>query len=375
VTTPGTLGFACRWDRSPAGTWSGTPWNLRAALREQVTVEDIAVGPPTAARAVLKAAYSRRVAGEWKSLWRHSPASNLVVERTLRRNAARSSADVVVQVQDLGTTPQPFMLVQDLSYHLLLEKAQGGSIPHFRTLNLRRVEQLRDRQAEVYAQAAHLLPMSRWLARDLIASGVPEEQITVVNPGVNAGVAPGTPVRERRTSRTRRLLLVGRDFDTKGGDSVVAAFALLREQLDADIELTVMGPARWPLPGPVPDGVDFRGTVPSPEVAAALDSHDLFVMPSRFEGFGIAFVEALVRGLPCIGRRACAMPEIIDEVSGGRLVDTEDPHELAELVLTTLGDDDLYAACAAAALERREHYTWSRAATQVAAAGETVRAR
>ncbi len=165
MTTPGTLGFACRWDRSPAGTWSGTPWNLRAALREQVTVEDIAVGPPTAARAVLKAAYSRRVAGEWKSLWRHSPASNLVVERTLRRNAARSSADVVVQIQDLGTTPQPFLLVQDLSYHLLLEKAQGGSIPHFRTLDLRRVEQLRDRQAKVYAQAAHLLPMSRWLAR------------------------------------------------------------------------------------------------------------------------------------------------------------------------------------------------------------------
>lgn len=330
-----------------------------------MAVEDIAVGPPTAAGLALKAAHLRRANGEWQSLWRHSTASTFLVEHALRRNASRSSADVVLQVQDLGATPQPFMLVQDLSYGLLVEKARDGSIPHFRTLSLRRVHQLHERQVELYHQAAHLLPMSRWLADDMVASGVPEERITVVNPGVNAQVHADTSIPVRRNSRVRRLLLVGRDFDTKAGDVVVAAFRLLREELGPGIELTVMGPARWPLPGPVPAGVDFRGLVSTDEVAAALDSHDLFVMPSRFEGFGIAFVEALVRGLPCIGRRACAMPEIIDEQSGGRLVDSDDPRELAELVLRTLNDDDLYAACEEAAPNRREHYTWQRAATQV----------
>ncbi len=362
---PGTLGFACRWDRRPVGTWSGTPWNLRTALREQIAVEDIAVGPPTAARAALKAAYLRRTQGEWKSLWRHSPASNLLVERALRRNAAHSAADVVVQIQDLGSTPQPFMVVQDLSYQLLLDKARDGTIPHFRTLGLRRVHQLHERQLEFYARATHLLPMSSWLAEDMVSSGVPRHKITVVNPGVNVSVDPSAPVPLRRRSPIRRLLLVGRDFDTKAGDVVVEAFGELREHLGPSIELTVIGPPRWPLPGPVPAGVDFRGPVTTQQVAAALDSHDLFVMPSRFEGFGIAFVEALVRGLPCIGRRACAMPEIIDESSGGRLVDSDDSHELAELVIRTLDDDALFEACSAAAPARRAHYSWHRAAAQV----------
>ncbi len=116
--------------------------------------------------------------------------------------------------------------------------------------------------------------------------------------------------------------------------------------------------------------------MPSSEVAAALDSHDLFVMPSRFEGFGIAFVEALIRGLPCIGRRACAMPEIIDEASGGRLVDTEDPHELAELVAPDARRRrPLRRVRRGGAAATRSTTRGSRAATQVAAACDAVRAR
>lgn len=367
MTEP-TLGFACNWDRQPEGTWSGTPWNLRSALLRRQVVDDISVAPPILARAVLKALHTRRVAGEWKSLWKHSAASHRLVQRSLWHQADRSRADVVLQIQDLGRTPQPFMLLQDLSYQLLLDKAQEGSVPHFRTLGPGRLKQLRDRQQEIYTQASQLLPMSRWMADNLVSHGIAQSKVTVVNPGVNVGVDPEAPVPRRRASRTRKLLLVGRDFDTKAGDLVVAAFGLLRDQLGPGIGLTVMGPARWPLPGEVPNGVDFRGPVGRTEVAEALDTHDLFVMPSRFEGFGIAFVEALVRGLPCIGRRACAMPEIIDEHSGGRLLESEDPQELAELVLHTLADDDLYAACAEAAPDRRAHYTWERAAGQVAEA-------
>jgi glycosyltransferase involved in cell wall biosynthesis len=127
------------------------------------------------------------------------------------------------------------------------------------------------------------------------------------------------------------------------------------------------------LRGDVPEGVTFLGFRAAAEIATLLDTHDLFVMPSRFEGFGIAFAEALVRGLPCIGRDACAMPEIIDRASGGRLVTSESPDELADLIVDTLADDALYAACAAAVTARRAHFTWERAAEQVAAIAEGVR--
>lgn len=359
------LGFACRWDRQPENTWSGTPWLLRHELRKVTSVEDLPLGPPAAVRTALKALGTRRAAGQWRSLWKHSRAAQLWVERELALRAARARVDAVVQIQDLGATAAPYFLVQDLSYNLLLEHGGGDAVPHFRTLGRGRATELRDRQLGLYQRAAGLLPMSRWLAQDVLASGVAPERVTVVNPGVNVETPLDAPVPERRRTAARRLLLVGRDFDTKAGDQVVAAFRILRREMGPDASLTIMGPPAWPLRGEIPDGVDFRGPVARSDVAAAMDSHDLFVMPSRLEGFGIAFVEALVRGLPCIGRKACAMPEIIDEQSAGRLVTTESPEDLAELVFRTLQDDDLYEACAAAAPERRAHYTWRRAARQV----------
>ncbi|WP_375431138.1 glycosyltransferase family 4 protein [uncultured Friedmanniella sp.] len=259
-------------------------------------------------------------------------------------------------------------MLQDLNYAILLERFGPEGVPHFRTISRRRLDALRRRQDHIYASAAMLLPMSRWLRDHLVAGGVPIERLRVVNPGSTAVPAVGAPVMPRRAGIERKLLFVGRDFDTKGGPQVVAAFARLRQQLGAQIRLTVAGPDVWPLRGDIPDGVTFLGKVPHPRVGELMDEADLLVMPSLMEGFGIVFAEALSRGLPCIGRDACAMPEIIDPVSGGRLVTSNSVDELASLIHDTLEDDHLYAACAQAADQQRGHYTWSRAGREVVAA-------
>jgi glycosyltransferase involved in cell wall biosynthesis len=59
-------------------------------------------------------------------------------------------------------------------------------------------------------------------------------------------------------------------------------------------------------------------------------------MPSRFEAFGIAFVEALAHGIPVIGRSAFAMPEFIQPGKNGALVRTDDPAELASTIIDVL---------------------------------------
>ena len=98
------------------------------------------------------------------------------------------------------------------------------------------------------------------------------------------------------------MLFLGRDFERKAGPLVVHAFVELRKAAP-ECTLTVAGPDVWPIPGAVPEGVEFRGRLSPGEAAAALSDHDLFVMPSWFEPFGIVFAEALSAGLPCVARR------------------------------------------------------------------------
>lgn len=358
------LALACRWEPSWERTWSGTPMMLRAALGALVTLDDIDVSPPPVLRAALKAANARRTHGTWKSMWPHSRPAIAWNEHQLGRQLRRSASQAVISIQDLGRAVLPLFIVQDLSYGLLLRTFGEGSIPHFRTLRTSRIRDLHARQVEIWQDATGLFPMSQWLAGDMLESGVPADKIVVIPPGVNVEIPRSTPVPERRRSGPTRLLFVGRDFDTKAGDQVVDAFKLLRSRHGTAIELTVIGPSGWPLPE-LPTGVDFRGPQTREQVGAAMGDHDLFVMPSRFEGFGIAFVEALVRGLPCIGRNAFAMPQIIDPTSGGRLIESEDAGELADVIESALADDTLYDSCRALAAERREYYTWSRAARQM----------
>lgn len=321
---------------------------------------------PRRLREPLRAAGLHRQGGHWHSYWRHSPTAMRLVERRLVKRMQTETADAVLEVGDLGRVDQPFYIWQDLSYDLLIEQADKfGSVPHFKGLSIDDLKRLRDRQLEIYSQAAGVIAMSKWLAQSLVRSGVPEERIHVVNPGMNSALndKAGPPIG-RRPSKPFRLLFIGRDFDTKAGDQVVGAFKLLRRQLGADICLTIAGPPTFPF-GQVPSGVNFLGPLHPMSVPALYETHDLFVMPSRFEGFGIVFLEALARGMPCIARRRCAMPEIVDERSGGRLIEGDDPRELADAILVALHDDRLYRACAATAPERRNYYTWDRAAQEM----------
>ena len=95
----------------------------------------------------------------------------------------------------------------------------------------------------------------------------------------------------------------------------------------------------------VTDRVNFVGNVGSAQdVRGYLDSADLFLLPSRTEGLPRAMVEAMARGLPCIGTKIGGIPELLDESA---LVPINDPISLAEKIeafLTTPGLADAQAS-------------------------------
>lgn len=388
------IGFACLWEQRPEHTWSYSAWNLRAALQLIADTTDIGVQIPRLSRTALKAIHTRYRAGRLTTTWSYSRLTDAYNMRALRReltgNPAARHCDAVLMIDDLAALPVPFFVYYDSSWDALISATDNAEVyAAMRLIAPSTMARRRERQLAVYERATGIIAMSHWFARSLVEqSGVSAEKVHVVHPGVSAGRAlqngrldassageggeckPRRPLRERAAPR-RRLLFVGRqykafDFQRKGGDLVVAALALLRRDHDPRITLTIAGPEKWPLPGSPPDGVHFLGALPPDDVAALYDSHDLFVMPSRMEPFGIVFAEALARGLPCIARDAYAMPEIVTPGVSGALLTHDDEHELAGIIAATLADDALYEACYARAPELAAYFSWERAAAEVA---------
>src|SRR5207302_10489804 len=275
-------------------------------------------------------------------------------DRKLRTAAASADVDACIQLGDFGTVRVPFFLYQDLSFDVI-ERYYDDLAP-FMWMDRATIHRRRDRQRQIYDEAAGVFAMSEWFARLLVElSGVAGDRVEAVHAGIHAvpSIEPAHEVGQRRN----RLLFVGKDFRRKAGDVVVEATHILRARR-ANVTLTVAGPEAWPMDGPPPAGVDFRGRVGMEEVARLFASHDVFVMPSRFEPFGIVFAEALAHGMPCVARDAFAMPELVKPVHNGALVKGDDPEELADAISAVLDDDAIYATCANERQAVADRYSW-----------------
>jgi glycosyltransferase involved in cell wall biosynthesis len=144
----------------------------------------------------------------------------------------------------------------------------------------------------------------------------PAERITVAPPGTDR--AP----QIRRHIRPIALLAVGSVVPRKGYDLLVEALAGL---LDLPWQLTIVGDARDPRRPPTNCGghrasqaqpAYDRGRSPVSRLAELYGASDLFVLPSRYEGFGMAYAEAIAHGLPVIGTTGGRHPGTVPRTAG-----------------------------------------------------------
>lgn len=85
----------------------------------------------------------------------------------------------------------------------------------------------------------------------------------------------------------------------------------------------------------------FAGTVPQRELPKWYHAADMFIRPSRSEGFGNVFAESMAAGLPVIATAAGGIPDIVKDGDTGLICKIDDPHDLALKVQTLLSDESI----------------------------------
>jgi D-inositol-3-phosphate glycosyltransferase len=105
--------------------------------------------------------------------------------------------------------------------------------------------------------------------------------------------------------------------------------------------------------------VTLVARVAEPEVIAAYRTHDVFVLPSTYEGFGMVVLEAMTQRLPVIATPVGAAKGLIVSGHTGLLVPPRDPAALAVAIERLMKDPELRMRLADAAFDRVRGMTWT----------------
>jgi len=161
---------------------------------------------------------------------------------------------------------------------------------------------------------------------------------------------PALLARHGLTEATPVILTVGRleaSDGYKGHDRIIEALPAVRQKKPGCRYLIVGDGSDRPRLTALADrtgvanAVDFAGRVPAGELIAYYQLCDVFAMPSKGEGFGIVYLEALACGKPVIAGRDDGGRDALKHGELGQLVDPDDLAQLTSALLRCLDRDPL----------------------------------
>jgi UDP-glucose:(heptosyl)LPS alpha-1,3-glucosyltransferase len=204
-------------------------------------------------------------------------------------------------------------------------------------------------ERRVFASCQHIIANSKMVADEIREwHGVPAHRIHIIPNGIATGVAKG----DRSAARARFgipddtlcVLFVGTGWERKGLADAVTAI----DALDGNAILLVAG--KGPAPRFASKHTKFLG--PTRDLSAVFAAADVFTLPTRYDPFSNACLEALAAGLPVITTTANGCGEILDAQTGST-VEPGDPTALAAAIAQWKNADPVKSSTACQALAAR----------------------
>ncbi len=199
----------------------------------------------------------------------------------------------------------------------------------------------------VYRSACRVICVSEKVREQVIAATAGPVNTTVLYNGVDPQVF-SPPERE---AGAQVVLSVGNLIPIKGHDLLLRAFAAIQGRLPAlfstlSLEIIGDGPERARLQQLAQElritaNVNFRGRQSRRQVAEAMRRATVFALPSRYEGLGCVYLEAMSSGRPVIACQGQGIEEVIRPAVNGCLIAADDLEGFTDTLVILLQQTEL----------------------------------
>lgn len=145
------------------------------------------------------------------------------------------------------------------------------------------------------------------------------------------------------------ITFVGDEFIRKGSDTLIKIGSLLIEDMP-NLEIRIIGAGstrenkilkRLAADYRILSHVKFLGQIDSPQIAQHLSETKVFVLPTKFDTYGVALAEALCAGVPVVSSRIMGIPYVVDEGCDGYLLPPDDIEGFANRISLLLRNEQM----------------------------------
>jgi alpha-1,3-rhamnosyl/mannosyltransferase len=187
------------------------------------------------------------------------------------------------------------------------------------------------------------------------------DRIRTIHSGISESYFDAVPAERAR----RYVLYVGTIEPRKNLDTLLDAWALLKQSLRDEFDLVIAGPSGWSSDqtlARIEREATYLGYVPEERLPGLTAGATVFVYPSLYEGFGFPVAQAMAAGVPVLTSNNSCLPEITGDAA--ILIDPRSAAAIASSLTRMLESESLLADLAARGRIRADLFRWEKCATQ-----------